>query len=319
MTPQRKEPERPAPPAPPAPRKPDQSPSPSPPTPEASRTPASGRSYFQRPGPRRPEGGLTFSPLAWLKLLFFLHAGDTEIGGFGLSAAPAVAPGPARRVPGGDADAPRSQAEDPSGGLLDIEDFITVRQRVTMASVAFEDDAVADYFDTMADRGLHPAQCGRIWVHTHPGQSAQPSGTDEETFSRVFGGCDWSVMFILGRTQQTYARLSFPATRTSPGAALLLPVRVDWARWPHLAADPAADLPAVMRGWVDEYLANIHPDLPVLEPVSGPRPQGRGDRPQCVLEYFDQFAQDWDLAQEEMARMEAQAEAALDAGQEVRA
>ena len=28
---------------------------------------------------------LTFSPLAWLNLMLFLHAGDTEVGGFGVS------------------------------------------------------------------------------------------------------------------------------------------------------------------------------------------------------------------------------------------
>ena len=33
---------------------------------------------------------LTFAPLAWLKLQFFCHMGDTEIGGFGISAVQAV-------------------------------------------------------------------------------------------------------------------------------------------------------------------------------------------------------------------------------------
>ena len=28
---------------------------------------------------------LIFAPLAWLKLQFFCHAGDTEIGGFGVA------------------------------------------------------------------------------------------------------------------------------------------------------------------------------------------------------------------------------------------
>jgi hypothetical protein len=30
---------------------------------------------------------LIFSPRAWLKLQYFCHAGDTEVGGFGIAAA----------------------------------------------------------------------------------------------------------------------------------------------------------------------------------------------------------------------------------------
>lgn len=34
-----------------------------------------------------------------------------------------------------------------------------------------------------------------------------------ETFARVFGSCDWAVMFILGRTAKTFARLKFHVGR----------------------------------------------------------------------------------------------------------
>src|SRR3954462_15153578 len=70
---------------------------------------------------------LTFSPKAWLKLLCFLHAGDFEVGGFGVSAC---------------------------GDPLYVEDFVTVAQAVTMVSVAFDDEAVADYFEDCAAKGL---------------------------------------------------------------------------------------------------------------------------------------------------------------------
>ena len=63
---------------------------------------------------------LTFAPLAWLKLQFFCHAGNTEIGGFGISA-----------------------EDDP----LHVEEFVTVRQQVTPVTVRFADDAVSDFFD----------------------------------------------------------------------------------------------------------------------------------------------------------------------------
>ncbi len=170
---------------------------------------------------------LTFAPLAWLKLQFFCHAGDTEIGGFGLSA-----------------------AKDP----LYVEEFVTVRQRATQVTIRFEDGAVADWFDRCVDRGLAPARFARIWLHTHPGASATPSGTDGETFARVFGHCDWAVMFILDRTGQTYARLAFTA---GPGGELLLPVRVDWSAWPGVLWEDPEMLQREVEEWQREYEANI--------------------------------------------------------------
>ena len=106
-----------------------------------------------------------------------------------------------------------------------VTELVTVKQRCTAASVRFNDEAVADYFDRMVDRGLKPDQFARCWLHTHPGDSAEPSGLDEETFERVFGRCDWAVMFIVARGGATYARLRFNA---GPGGEILLPVNVRW-------------------------------------------------------------------------------------------
>jgi len=170
---------------------------------------------------------LTFAPLAWLKLQLFCHAGDTEIGGFGLSA---------------------------ENDLLYIEDFVTVRQQVTPVTVCFDDSAVADWFDHCVDRGIAPARFARVWLHTHPGASVTPSGTDEDTFARVFGCCDWAIMFILGHTGRTYARLAFAA---GPGGELLLPVQVDWSVWPDTLNGRPGILEAQAEQWRQEYLANI--------------------------------------------------------------
>lgn len=172
----------------------------------------------QRPARRRPSPILRFSPSAWAKLHFFCRAGESEIGGFGISA--------------------------PDDALF-VEDFIAVRQFVTPVSVIFEDDAVADFFDDQVDRGRSPGQFGRIWCHTHPGRSPEPSGTDEETFDRVFGSCDWAVMFILAREGETYARLRFSA---GPGGDLVIPVRVDYER-PFGGSDHDA--------WRAEYAARV--------------------------------------------------------------
>jgi proteasome lid subunit RPN8/RPN11 len=141
---------------------------------------------------------LRFSPTAWAKLLFLRDRGPTEVGGFGI--APAV-------------------------DLLFVEDIRLVQQTCTSISVAFDDSAVAEFFDEQIDAGRRPEQVGRIWIHTHPGDSAQPSQVDEETFSRVFGPCDWAVMFIIAREGETYCRLRF---RAGPGGAFEIPVQVDF-------------------------------------------------------------------------------------------
>ena len=182
---------------------------------------------------------LTFAPLAWLKLQFFCQAGTTEIGGFGISSA---------------------------RDLLYVQDFITVRQQDTLVTVCFDDAAVADYFDACVDHGINPSRCGRIWLHTHPGASVTPSGTDEETFARVFGACDWSVMFILGRTGHTYARLAFSA---GPRGQILLPVQVDWSAWPEALLEKENSLEAVVAGWRQEFADNIQvlSDRPI--PLTG--------------------------------------------------
>jgi proteasome lid subunit RPN8/RPN11 len=145
---------------------------------------------------RRPR--LRFSPTAWSKLLLLRDKGPTEVGGFGIA---------------------------PAGDLLYVEDIQLVQQTCTSISIAFDDSAVAEFFDDQIDAGRRPEQVGRIWIHTHPGDSAQPSHVDEDTFKRVFGPCDWAVMFILAREGETYCRLRF---RAGPGGAFEIPVQVDF-------------------------------------------------------------------------------------------
>ena len=174
---------------------------------------------------RRPS--LRFSPYAWGKLLYLRDRGETESGGFGLAA-----------------------ADDP----LLISDILLVKQRATVATVAFDDAAVAALFDALVDQGHKPEQFGRVWIHTHPGNCPLPSSVDEATFRRVFGRTDWSVMAIVARNDASYARLSF---HVGPGGALEIPVRVDYGQ-PFAGTDVAA--------WEQEYMANvIAANLPLLE------------------------------------------------------
>jgi len=169
------------------------------------------------PATRNPPA-LRFSPYAWAKLLYLRDLGDTEVGGFAIT---------------------------DGSDLLLVEDVTLVRQYCTPVSVTFDDEAVADFFDRQVDHGRSPEQFARIWLHSHPGGSARPSGTDEKTFQRCFGKADWSVMFILAQGGQTYARLRF---NVGPGGAMEIPVDVDFGR-----SFPAADQSA----WEQEYLQAV--------------------------------------------------------------
>jgi hypothetical protein len=130
-------------------------------------------------------------------LLFLRDVGDTEVGGFGIC----------------------------PNELLLVEDIQLVDQTCTCTTVKFHDDAVANFFDEKVDTGLQPEQFARIWIHTHPGDCAQPSLTDEDTFDRVFRRANWAVMFILACGGDSFARLRF---NEGPRADILLPASVDF-------------------------------------------------------------------------------------------
>ncbi|MCX5638668.1 MAG: hypothetical protein NTX52_13410 [Planctomycetota bacterium] len=161
---------------------------------------------------------LRFSPTAWAKLLYFRDKTDNEVGGFGVT-----------------------EPDD----LLFVKEFVTVKQEVTGITVKFDDTAVADFFDTQVDLKRRPEQFARIWLHTHPGNSPEPSTVDEETFVRVFGNCQWAVMFVLAQDNRTYAKLSF---NVGPGGQVLIPAEIDYG----------CDFgPSNQDLWDAEYQANI--------------------------------------------------------------
>jgi proteasome lid subunit RPN8/RPN11 len=135
----------------------------------------------------------------------------------------------------------------PADDLLYVEDVRLVQQTCTSISVAFDDTAVAEFFEEQVDAGRRPEQFGRIWIHTHPGESAQPSQVDEATFERVFGTCDWAVMFILARGGETFSRLRF---RAGPGGGFEIPTQVDFDR-KFAGSDEI--------GWSQEYARSVSP------------------------------------------------------------
>ncbi|RLD68823.1 MAG: hypothetical protein DRI98_11365 [Bacteroidetes bacterium] len=120
------------------------------------------------------------TPYVWAKLVYMRDKGNTEVGGFAVS-----------------------KLEDP----LYVEDFFLVPQEASQAFVSFDDEGIAEFQEEMLEQEKHPCQCTRIWIHTHPSHFSTPSSLDEETFQESFGNQDWSVMFILDRSNGFSCRL----------------------------------------------------------------------------------------------------------------
>lgn len=161
---------------------------------------------------------LRFSPTAYAKLLYVRDLGSTEISGFAVC----------RKV----------------DDLFCVNEFHLVKQTASAAFVEFDDDALADFQAQKFGQGLQPNQYGRIWLHTHPSDGVTPSGTDEDTFAKIFGSYDWSIMFILGKQGSTYARLQHKIGNTNMYHAVEMDVKFDMSV-PFEASDFAA--------WKAEY------------------------------------------------------------------
>ncbi|MHC4538472.1 MAG: MPN domain-containing protein [Planctomycetota bacterium] len=150
--------------------------------------------------------------------MYFRDKSDNEVGGFGIS--------------------------DPDD-LLFVREFVTVKQEVTAVSVMFDDEAVADFFDEQVDLARKPEQFARLWLHSHPGHSPEPSAVDEATFKRVFGHCQWAILFVIAQDNKTYTRLSF---NVGPGGQVLIPTQIDYG--PDFG-------PSNRELWDTEYTAHI--------------------------------------------------------------
>jgi len=166
--------------------------------------------------PYKPK--LTFSPYAWAKMLFMRDKTNNEVGAFAITT---------------------------PDNLLDIIDVVIVKQTVGCASVSFDDEGVADFFDAQVALDRKPTEFARIWVHTHPGSGPQPSMTDYETFDRVFGVTDWAAMFILDQNGGTSCELRF---NVGPKASMEIPVSINYTQpFPGTAFD----------AWEKEYAENV--------------------------------------------------------------
>ena len=115
---------------------------------------------------------LVWDLLPWLKLQYLCGVGPTEIAGYGI----------------GDDDDP-----------LHIVDFCLIKQKATSVSFEFDDVALIRHCEEHQEAGISIEQCFRVWVHTHPGNSATPSGYDWQVWGSNLAKEPWKVMMILAR------------------------------------------------------------------------------------------------------------------------
>jgi len=143
---------------------------------------------------------MRFTPYAYAKMLWMRDRGDTEVAGYATTA-----------------------TNDP----LLVTDFRLVKQKCTGASFELDPDDLVDDVECTLDAGLAPWQTHNILCHTHPGNSASPSGMDEENFKNAFTAPDWAIMFIIAEGGEIYCRLKF---NIGPGGTKNLKVSVDFGQ-----------------------------------------------------------------------------------------
>jgi len=147
---------------------------------------------------------LRFTPYAFAKMLYLRDKGSTEISGFALT---------------------------DDGDPYLIVDFIMPEQECTGATTEMTSKGIVDLFDKLSGpakfggMGISPGRYGRVWIHTHPGFSSEPSGTDWATFREVFGDKDWAIMFIMGKGKEATCILRIEQVA---GGHFRIPWEVDW-------------------------------------------------------------------------------------------
>lgn len=191
---------------------------------------------FYEPPPKKKKVVLGFTYAAWTHLVYLCEACPTEIGCFGVAA-------------------------DPEKPLL-VTELHVPTQETTAGSTYFDAESIAEMADTLSDRGLRPVQFQRIFIHTHPGGSAEPTRADEETFDDPqFSDSPWAVMMILSRDGKRYARI-----RTGKGNTPVLEQLLDVVVLP--LKDSVEDGSLVQCAYWPDDLKKTRPPAP--KPVPAP-------------------------------------------------
>lgn len=165
-----------------------------------------------------------FSGLAWLKLKWFRDKGHSEVSAWAIT-----------------------KKENP----LYVTDLKFIKQKNTVAFTKFDDDAIALMCYQLGEEGIEPNNCMRIWVHTHPGNSASPSGHDETQFNDCIGVNDWFVMLILAKDDSTTCRIGMNTSfgKTSQEINVKHSFSIEDLK--------DKNIPEIIKSWEEEYNTNV--------------------------------------------------------------
>jgi proteasome lid subunit RPN8/RPN11 len=94
-----------------------------------------------------------------------------------------------------------------------VIDAHLVKAKCSATTVHMKPDDIGDFYHRQIAQKIYPDQL-QIWWHTHPGNSASPSGTDETTFEDLGKDRTFNIMYILARGGQEFAQLSVTDKRT---------------------------------------------------------------------------------------------------------
>ena len=172
---------------------------------------------------------LSFTPYAKAKIHHIRDIGSTEICGFGIST-----------------------IENPTL----VIDFVMVPQKCTSATAEMEDDGLLVYQDAMLAKNYDPWQFRSIWIHTHPGSSANPSGTDETTYTKFFKDKDFGIMYILAKGGSEYARIHTQNQFTKQD--IIVDCEIDFS------SSKAWDA-STLKTWDKEYKENVIVPKPIIK------------------------------------------------------
>lgn len=96
-----------------------------------------------------------------------------------------------------------STAEKP----LYVKDVVMPKQKGHSTETEWDSEDISEFVNQMLDKGYKPEEFFRIWIHTHPGFSCNPSGHDEKQIVELFGNVNFGVMAIMGKDHKMSAHL----------------------------------------------------------------------------------------------------------------
>lgn len=158
------------------------------------------------PSNQQPQITITVSGLLWFKAKYLANQHQVEVGGW------CIAP---------DKDKP-----------FEVHDFKLTKQESTVGSIDFDDEGTVEFMEDELEAGLEFDQFMRVWIHTHPGDSASPSPLDRTTFRQLADTLPYVVMLIISKSGSATAEIGY---KLPTGQFVSMPcgIRIDWAmdRW----------------------------------------------------------------------------------------